>query len=375
VDADDKNFVQSLLNLNQSESDVTPIIENFIEKKEIVDNVDTSDKEQNTDEEVVSEAIATLLEDTRENGNEHIVDILYEEGDGKIDATLLAIGILGNDLLTDVTISGSLDSTRFFDTKEAIQNLFYQEVALLFDTWILADSTDTDPDLGQIFAGRSITLSEGTINLDDYFADGQTEFFLTAANEFTLSGEIVFLAPNKSTNADLALSLGAGSHFVFSEDTSITFQDGGLNLGSRNTSEYVNVSMEAGGDINIASLEDLIFQNAELKARPGDSIHLEAFTSISIDGMQFSGQLQNIYMEAITIDLRNILFPEGSTVHLSSQFGGIDGIYPNFGSSEIGRVNFIENVGYHQTIINDRATFDQFQNNIIISPLNSHIGH
>jgi hypothetical protein len=169
--------------------------------------------------------------------------------------------------------------------------------------------------------------------------------------------------------------LGAGSHFVFSEDTSITFQDGGLNLGSRNTSEYVNVSMEAGGDINIASLEDLIFQNAELKARPGDSIHLEAFTSISIDGMQFSGQLQNIYMEAITVDLRNILFPEGSTVHLSSQFGGLDGIYPNFGSSEIGRVNFIENVGYHQTIINDRATFDQFQNNIIISPLNSHIGH
>jgi hypothetical protein len=136
--------------------------------------------------------------------------------------------------------------------------------------------------------------------------------------------------------------------------------------------------MEAGGDLNIASLENLVFENSELRVGAGDSIHLSAFSELSVNGLQLSDNVREIYMQAITIDLRNIYFPNGSSVMLQSQFGGIDGIYPTFptgdpkdlfGNREVGRVNFIENVGYDKTTIDTRATFDQFRDRIQISPL------
>ena len=384
VDANDQALVKSLLALDQPETQAAAILASFVEKGEIVDQVDTEDKEPDTGDggtDVVSDAITTLLEDSRANGNDHIVPILYEEGNGKIDDTLLAIGQLGNDLLTDVTVDGHLDSARFFTAQDAVMNLFYEEVALIFNTWVLPEYDDPVTALanaGQIFAARNLTIQAGTFDLDNHFSAGQTEFFLTASNEFQLSGEVNFTAAQKAEAGELALSLGAGGRFNFAENTKLTFLDGQLNLGSRETSEFVKVDMEAGGDISIASLESLVFQDSSLKVRAGDSIHLEAYYEISANGLQFSDQLKQVYMQAITVDLQNVLFPEGSMVYLQSQFGGIDGIYPTFptgdpnnllGNREFGRVNFIENVGYAETIINNRQTFDLFKEQILITPL------
>ncbi len=388
VDANDQALVKSLLSLNQPEEETATILASFIEKGEIVDQVDTDDKDPGkgdgtTGEDVVSDAIAALLEDCRANGNEQIVQILYEAGDGKIDETLLAIGRLGNDILTEVTVDGSLDSSRFFSAKDAVMNLFYEEVALLFETWVLPEDVDPEvalQNLGEIFAAKNLAINAGNYDLDNHFAEGQTEFFLTAANEISVSGDVNFTAAKKSVTSDLALSLGAGSHFSFTAGSKLTFLDGRLNLGSRETSEFVEVSMEAGGDISIASLESLVFQDSSLKARAGDSIHLEAAYDISVNGLQFSNQLKEVYMQAITVDLQNVFFPDGSMVYLQSQFGGIDGLYPTFptgdpnnllGNRQFGRVNFIENVGYAETIINNRQTFDLFKDKIHISPLGS----
>ena len=388
VDANDQALVKSLLSLNQPEEETATILASFVEKGEIVDQVDTDDKDPGTGdgttgEDVVSDAIAALLEDCRANGNEQIVQILYEAGDGKIDETLLAIGRLGNDILTDVTVDGSLDSSRFFSAKDAVMNLFYEEVALLFETWVLPEDVDPEvalQNLGEIFAAKNLAINAGNYDLDNHFAEGQTEFFLTAANEISVSGDVNFTAAKKSVTSDLALSLGAGSHFSFTAGSKLTFLDGRLNLGSRETSEFVEVSMEAGGDISIASLESLVFQDSSLKARAGDSIHLEAAYDISVNGLQFSNQLKEVYMQAITVDLQNVFFPDGSMVYFQSQFGGIDGLYPTFptgdpnnllGNRQFGRVNFIENVGYAETIINNRQTFDLFKDKIHISPLGS----
>ena len=61
-------------------------------------------------------------------------------------------------------------------------------------------------------------------------------------------------------------------------------------------------------------------------------------------------------------------FPSGSDVRLVSELGGIDGRYPNFGSSEAGRVNFISGVSYGgaSNIMNDQASFDDFGDRISI---------
>ena len=72
--------------------------------------------------------------------------------------------------------------------------------------------------------------------------------------------------------------------------------------------------------------------------------------------------------------LSNVDFPALSTVQLNSLKGGIEGRYPNFGSAispadQIGRVNFIENVKSGGNLIMNRATFDQFGQNINIGKI------
>ena len=82
--------------------------------------------------------------------------------------------------------------------------------------------------------------------------------------------------------------------------------------------------------------------------------------------MRFSDQVRQITMEAMTINLSNLNFPGGSVVNLNSAYGGIDGMYPNFGSSSVGRVNFIQNVKYNSNLINTRSAFDTYGSNLII---------
>jgi hypothetical protein len=334
----------------------------------------TNDKGEELQEEtVVSGEIVKLLDASTENDNPNIVPTLYEIGDGAIDDLLLAEGVLGNDLLTDVVLHDALDADRMFDLEDLVQNYFYREVGLLFEEWIGQDNRQSGIDFsGQALAGREVTIEPGLLELGAYFSAGNKELFITAAGDMAISGNVVFSSiAGPKEEIEQQLSLMAAGHFIVEEGSRIQFADGGLNLGSRESSEFISVSMESGGDLNVASLEDLVFKNSELRVRAGDSIHLSAFNELSINGLNFSDNVREIYMQAITIDLRNIYFPGGSSVTLQSQFGGINGIYPTFGQDDrqVGRVNFIENVGYDKTTINNQVIFDQFQDRIRILPL------
>ena len=68
----------------------------------------------------------------------------------------------------------------------------------------------------------------------------------------------------------------------------------------------------------------------------------------------------------MTINLSNLNFPSNSNVILNSLYGGMDGKYPNFGSVQYGRVNFIQNIMYGSQSITDRSSFNQYGNNIKI---------
>ena len=77
-----------------------------------------------------------------------------------------------------------------------------------------------------------------------------------------------------------------------------------------------------------------------------------------------------ITMEAMTINLANISFPNGSNVNLNSLYGGVDGKYPNFGSvTQYGRVNFIQNMSYGANSIMDRSGFDLHGSNVKIGTI------
>ena len=368
ADTDDGPLVKTLLGFQQSESELAVTLASYLADDEPVVEADPND-------------ISDLLIATRANGNEEIVPKLYELGDGKITPELLATGQLGNDLLTDISIDGSLDSSRFFNAADAVDNVFYSEVGLLVDTWVIPGAQDRAAalgTLGQIVAGNKVTLLPGALDLDQQYQAGQTEFFITAAAALALSGDVDFTAAQKAAQDSLTLTLLTAQQFELAENSKISFTDGSLQLGSQDTTEFQNVSMEAGGDLTVSSLEDLLFQDVSLTVPAGDNIHLAAANELAVNGLQFSAQAKEIYMQATTIDLQNVFFPGGSTAHLQSRDGGIDGIYPTFptgdpanllGNRQVGRVNFIQNVGYDQTVINNRATFDQFKNQILITPL------
>ena len=153
----------------------------------------------------------------------------------------------------------------------------------------------------------------------------------------------------------------------------IDFEGANLYLGSISKMELVNVDLESGGNLGVASLDELhivssdptdpekqntftVGKNTNPSDR-GDNVQLFANERIVADGLRFEGRVDSIYMEATTVDLKNVTFPNGSEVNLASDLGGVgangigNGKYPTFGieNRTIGRVNFIKNVNYNTT--------------------------
>ena len=153
----------------------------------------------------------------------------------------------------------------------------------------------------------------------------------------------------------------------------IDFTGDFLGLGSLDTMDVINVDLKARDEINLGSLENLVIQNSSLTTTGGtgaDFVHLMAFQQIDIDNLRFSEKVREISMDAMTINLMNLNFPENSMVYMQSEYGPLLGKYPNFGNSVYGRVNFIENVRYNNNLINSNAAFDQFGSNIFIGKIN-----
>jgi hypothetical protein len=141
-----------------------------------------------------------------------------------------------------------------------------------------------------------------------------------------------------------------------------------LGIGAYDRLELVNIDIDTGGNLAIGSLDELQIKstnpNEESKLSStfsvgrysdSDNLYLYADQLIDIDGLRFSGNMREIYMEAITIDLKNVNFPSQSEVMLRSELG-----QPTFGPSNrvIGAVNFIENVRHGSRPIDSMQDFN-----------------
>ena len=154
----------------------------------------------------------------------------------------------------------------------------------------------------------------------------------------------------------------------------IDFEGANLYLGSISKMELVNVDLESGGNLGVASLDELHIVSSDPTNTPntftvgkntnpsdrGDNVQLFANERIVADGLRFDGRVDSIYMEATTVDLKNVTFPNGSEVNLASRDGGVGGKYPTFGigQRQIGKVNFIDQVKYETNHINSQNSFD-----------------
>ena len=166
---------------------------------------------------------------------------------------------------------------------------------------------------------------------------------MAASENLSLVGNLDFTAG--TTNIEELFFVSSGSLNI-ADGSSIGFSGDTLGFGSFESFDIVNVDLHAEGEIGVRSLDSIVINNSEFATRGSgaDHIHLIAASDLAVDNLRFSEQVREITMEAMTINLSNLNFPAGSKVSLNSAYGGIDGVYPNFGSIATGRVNFIKNI-------------------------------
>ena len=201
-----------------------------------------------------------------------------------------------------------------------------------------------------------------------------------AAKDLTIAGDTTFT--NTNDVEDHALVIGAADELYFRSEYSpansadysdpdpITLEYTGSNLGLGSESEMrlVNVNIKTGGNLAIASLDKVYIGKTDQdnlstftvgtggENSDPDNVYIYANELIQVNGLAFAGRVDDVYMDAITIDLGNVTFPTNSDVMLRSRDGGL-----NFGDAArtVGDVNFIENVR-HLSISENALTASDF---------------
>jgi hypothetical protein len=239
---------------------------------------------------------------------------------------------------------------------------------------------DVSLDKVSITPGSNVDIASGTtIDVSEKLKKATSHsdrkiYVIGAAKDMTIKGDVTFT--NTNDVEDHALVLGAADELyirskysnangadysVDATPVNIKYTGSNLGLGSESEMRLVNVNIETGGNLAIGTLNDLHIGfndghsstfsvgNGGKNSDP-DNVYLYASNLISVNGLQFSGRVDDIYMDAITIDLKNVSFPEHSDVMLRSQIGSING--------GTGSVNFLGNVKHGNDLITGQPQFN-----------------
>ena len=234
--------------------------------------------------------------------------------------------------------------------------------------------------------GSDITFTNGaTVDTSEVLPKGAERRIavIGAAKDMTIQGNLTFTTTNKTENS--AMVLGAADQlFLRSTESSANSADysdsaahvhihnegANLALGAEKTMKLVNVSISTGGNLAIGSLDELhigttsttdpskntlsVGTNNAFTSDP-DNIYLYANNLIQVNGLSITGRVDDVYMEAVTINLNNVIFPETAEVTLRSRDGTIG--FNQFANPIPGGVNF-QNVKHGSTPIDGNGKFN-----------------
>jgi hypothetical protein len=202
-----------------------------------------------------------------------------------------------------------------------------------------------------------------------------------AAKDVIIKGDLTINNTNTSENGVLVLgtaddlhlrseysnNMQNPEHYTGNPDVlSITNAGANLAFGSDDTMRLVNVSITTGGNLAMGTLDEMhigtdLAQSNTFSVGTGgvnsdpDDIYMYASNLIKINGLNITGRVDNVYMEAITINLKNVNFPASSDVTLRSRDGTIG--FNQFNNPIPGGVN-LTNVT-HGDIKNGSIALDQ----------------
>ncbi len=212
--------------------------------------------------------------------------------------------------------------------------------------------------------GKNITIgtagSESTIDVSQQLSssngvdENRKIFTIGAAKDMTISGDVTFTNSNKAE--DHALVLAAADDFM-SSGSNLTYTGSNLGLAGSDTMILSNTKITTGGNLAAGTLGSLTISSTEINVGNGgsnsdpDNVYLYANDIISANGLNFSGsRLDDVYMEAITVNLKNVAFPSTADVILKSRDGTKH--FDTFSAPIVGGVN-LTNVSHGGTVLTD----------------------
>lgn len=300
-----------------------------------------------------------------EHGNEKLMEELASLSGGVLTEDWLEVGELAARILEDQSLGGAVVPGTM-SSVEVFGNSFYSELADLYQQLQLDSLVSGD---SPVIATKNLVVQGNAQALAPYFGDGASSLILAAAENLDISVDLDWGTASQA-NTRLVV-MGAGEVRI-QPGANLNSVTSDLVISSRDHLTIEEVKLEVAQELAIRSLRDVELKNLTLGADALTTI--KARRDLNVDGLSFNRDVSRIVMEATTMRLSNIDFPALSTVQLNSLKGGIEGRYPNFGSAispadQIGRVNFIENVKSGGNLIMNRATFDQFGQNINIGKI------
>ncbi len=229
-----------------------------------------------------------------------------------------------------------------------------------------------------LVSGANITITNGaSIDASEVLSKATSTSdrkiaILGAAKDLTIAGDATFT--NSNDVEDHALVIGAADDLYFRSEYSsannadyadpdpvtVKYTGSNLGIGSYDTMRLVNVNLEAGGNLALATLDELHIGLSDShsstfsvgtggKNSDPDNVYLYANNLIQVNGLQFSGRLDDVYLEAITINLKDVQFPSTADVMLRSRDGSLN--FNSYTSPVLGSVNLTE-VSHGGTTLN-----------------------
>ena len=284
------------------------------------------------------------------------VSIGDEGSSGLIDAALL--GSTRNDLLDPPGIGqeGVSDSASKKENADRLYKIYLENIYGIVGADITVGGKDEDLielDVSSVLTKASNYEAKDDDNLGDVSNDKKI-LALAAARDLIIQSDLRIANDNHAE--DHVLVLGAADHVEIYGDgagagakvnesgeiqnidgkTEIFYEGSNLALGSYSALSLKNVDIDVGGNLAIGSLTDVDIEYSNFSVgrySDRDNVYLYAENVLKVEGLTFdarpddlnerfeSGTAREIYMEATTIDLKDVYFPANSEVMLRSEEG------------------------------------------------------
>ena len=213
--------------------------------------------------------------------------------------------------------------------------------------------------IGSTSGDNTVDVSTLLGNAASDHRDSRKVHVIGAAKDMKIFGDVTF--SNSNDAEDHALVLGAADDFML-DGSDVTYTGSNLGLaagGSDSDSMYlVNTNITTGGNLAAGTLGSLNISSANFNVgiansatSDPDNVYLYANELIQVNGLNFTGsRLDDVYMEAITINLKDVAFPGTADVILKSKNGSVH--FDTYSSPIVGGVN-LSNVSHGGTVLTE----------------------